>query len=285
MFVETFRNNYDAVKRATFRERCDCWLDTRRIISEMGPLPPSVKVRFDALRWPPRDEQMNTMTRIVDADTIDCALSLIAEGFNPAALNHADDCMPGGCVDIGSGAQEESLFRRTTLCATLDRQMYPILDDEGIYSPEVVVLKKSEAEGWDLLEVRPRLGFLTVPGVKYPVCDYGPDLRHGEPTLKKEDARRLSVKVRTMLQMAHDHGHDSVVLGASGCGAWKCPPRCVADVFAEVLRECPGAFRAVSFAILRSPAAGERKTDDTFHAFVGVAPPTPHANIPTCGAQ
>jgi uncharacterized protein (TIGR02452 family) len=71
-----------------------------------------------------------------------------------------------------------------------------------------------------------------------------------------------------MLQLAHDHGHDSVVLGASGCGAWRCPPEHVAQVFASVLAECPGAFRVVAFAILRSPAAGERQTGN-YETFKG----------------
>jgi uncharacterized protein (TIGR02452 family) len=269
-------------RRATFLERCDCWLDTKAAVRSMLVRPlPSVKARFDASRWPPvarsptQEQAQTTDCRVIDADTIDCAFSLIdREGLRPAVINLADDHMPGGCVDIGSGAQEESLFRRTALCGTLDLSMYPILDDEGIYSPDVAVLKASEADGWAPSQSPKTLSFLTVPGVSYPVCDYpADDLRHGKPRLKPVDATRLAVKVRMMLQLAHDHGHDSVVLGASGCGAWKCPPDHVAEVFAEVIAECPpGAFRVVAFAILRSPADGERQTGN-FAAFtVGLRP-------------
>jgi uncharacterized protein (TIGR02452 family) len=268
---ETSRSDVDRVlerRRATFLERCDCWLDTKAAVAALPPsrILPSVKVRFDASRWPPSGDGIKGIQdiRVIDADTIDCALAFADAGLRPAALNLADDHMPGGCVDIGSGAQEESLFRRTALCATLDRAMYPILDDEGIYSPDVAVLKASEADGWAPGPRDPgrTLSFLTVPGVSYPVCDYpADDLKHGLPRLKPVDARRLAVKVRTMLQIAHDRGHDCVVLGASGCGAWRCPPEHVAEVFAEVLAECPaGAFRVVAFAILRSPADGERRT-------------------------
>jgi len=268
-------------KRATFRERIDCWKDTQHAVSVLRPPPPpSVKLRFDASRWealrraPPaegssgrdRTEVIDDI-RVDDADTIDCALALLADGLDPVALNLADDCMPGGCVDLGSGAQEESLFRRTTLCGTLDLSMYPILDDEGIYSPGVAVLKTSEADGWAPVtpERRRTLAFLTVPGVKYPAWDRGPDDASGcgggtEGRLKPRDAERLAVKVRLMLQIALDRGHDSVVLGASGCGAWKCPPAHVAEVFRDVLQECRGAFRVVTFAILRTPASGERST-------------------------
>ena len=254
-------------KRATFLERIDCWKSTQRAVSVLRPPPPpSVKLRFDASRWEALRRSSSERcregaiddVRVDDADTIDCALALLAAGLDPVALNLADDCMPGGCVDLGSGAQEESLFRRTTLCGTLDLSMYPILDDEGIYSPGVAVLKASEADGWAPVapERRRTLAFLTVPGVKYPTCDRG----SGEARLRARDAERLAVKARLMLQIALDRGHDSVVLGASGCGAWRCPPAHVAEVFRDVLQECRGAFRVVTFAILRTPASGERST-------------------------
>jgi uncharacterized protein (TIGR02452 family) len=97
------------------------------------------------------------------------------------------------------------------------------------------------------------------------VCDYG----SGETRLKPHDAERLAVKARLMLQIAHDRGHDSVVLGASGCGAWKCPPRHVAEVFHDVLKECHGAFRIVVFAITCPPASGEMRTAN-FEVFEAV---------------
>ncbi len=261
-----------AGKRATFCERIDCWKDTQRAVSDLRPPPPpSVKLRFDAPRWEAlrrscREGAVDDI-RVDDADTIDCALALLADGLDPVALNLADDCMPGGCVDLGSGAQEESLFRRTALCGTLGLSMYPLLDDEGIYSPGVAVLKASEADGWTPVapERRRTLAFLTVPGVKYPTCDrgHGPD---GGARLRPRDAERLAVKARLMLQIALDRGHGSVVLGASGCGAWRCPPAHVAEVFRDVLDECRGAFRVVTFAILRTPVSGERTTGN-FGAF------------------
>lgn len=276
MFVENFQSSYEtsrvklgvdkiiACKRATFIDRIDCWKDTQKTVANMT-CPESVKLRFDPSRWPPVERPFDGIVRIDDADTIDCALDHLDKGFNPVALNLADDCYAGGCVDIGSGAQEESLFRRTALCGTLDFSMYPIKDDEGIYSPDVVVLKTSEADGWVHIapDQRKHLSFLTVPGVKYPLCiNIGSDLGTCEAMLNPHDAQRLSVKIRTMLQIAHDKGHDSVVLGASGCGAWKCPPRHVANVFKQVIQECHGAFRVVTIAILRIGASGERKTDN-----------------------
>lgn len=242
-------------RRGTFHERIECWRDTvLRIQADPIRLhpPPSVKSRFDPSSSSfYKNEGTVTVTTVEDIDSIDCGLAYLARGYRPVVLNLADDCMPGGCVDIGSGAQEESLFRRTALSATLLQTMYPIGDDEGIYSPDVAVIKASEADGWALYEDPPHLAFLTVPGVKYPLCDYG---RRGDeaPRLRPDDERRLVCKVRTMLQIAAANGHDCVVLGASGCGAWKCPPEHVASVFADVAKEHDGAFRVVAFAVLRS---------------------------------
>jgi uncharacterized protein (TIGR02452 family) len=236
----------------SFRDRIDCWRDTVRRVEAAGPAlqpPPSIKARFDPSLA--RGPGAPTRITVEDMDSIDCGLAYLAAGHRPVVLNLADECVPGGCVDVGSGAQEESLFRRTALCATLRPSLYPIADDEGIYSPDVAVLKASEADGWTLYDdddVIPRLSFLTVPGVKYPSCTYGDD---SAPRLRAYDEARLACKVRTMLQIASAHGHDVVVLGASGCGAWKCPPEHVAEVFARIVREFDGEFRVVAFAILR----------------------------------
>ena len=239
-------------RRGTFHDRIECWRDTVRRLQD-DPIrlqaPPSVKSRLDPSLPPPtaRYGEGTTVLTVEDADSIDCGLAYRAQGFRPVVLNLADDCMPGGCVDIGSGAQEESLFRRTALSATLRLAMYPLGDDEGIYSPDVAVIKASEADGWALYDAPKHIAFLTVPGVKYPTCEYTGQVAR----LRPQDERRLVCKVRTMLQIAAANGHDCVVLGASGCGAWKCPPDHVASVFADVVKEYDGAFRTVAFAVLK----------------------------------
>ena len=240
-----------ATQTRSFHERIEAWRDTRRRVEEdaltWGKIkpPPSIKHVFDPKRAP----SAGTRVTVEDIDSIDCGLAYQALGFSPVVLNLADDCQPGGCVDIGSGAQEESLFRRTALYATLDQSMYPIGDDEGIYSPDVAVIKASEADGWAVYQQPKRMAFLTVPGVKYPRCVYADDKK---PRLRPQDEARLRTKVRTMLQIASMHGHDAVVLGASGCGAWKCPPDHVAEIFRDVVDEYRGAFRVVAFAVKKN---------------------------------
>ena len=58
----------------------------------------------------------------------DCLVAskrLIDAGMNPVVLNLADIPVPGGCVESGSGAQEESIFRRSNIIWTLTEKLYP----------------------------------------------------------------------------------------------------------------------------------------------------------------
>jgi len=47
------------------------------------------------------------------------------KGIQTAVLNLADTLVAGGMVGSGSGAQEESIFRRSNYCRNLDQALYP----------------------------------------------------------------------------------------------------------------------------------------------------------------
>ena len=59
-------------------------------------------------------------------------------------------------------------------------------------------------------------------------------------------------KMRTILRIAGKHGHDCLVLGAFGCGAFANPPNHVACLFKDVFSESEfqGFYKQVVFAIL-----------------------------------
>merc|ERR1712039_430810 len=64
-----------------------------------------------------------------------------------------------------------------------------------------------------------------------------------EPDLLRE-------KVRTILHVAACNGHDTLVLGAFGCGYFRNPPAVVAETFRKLLSsEFAAAFSLVVFAI------------------------------------
>lgn len=187
-----------------------------------------------------------TNISVTPEDTLDAARRLLQAGLRPVVLNFADDEMAGGNVMVGSGAQEESLWRRTNLCQTQLQRFYPLLDTydvEGIYTPLATVFKSSEAEGYAELAEPWGVAVASVPAIPYPSLEEG-------GRMGAEDTALFRKKIELVLQIANRRGHDSVVLGAFGCGAWRGPPQQIAELFRDAMREWRGAFRAVVFACL-----------------------------------
>ena len=198
----------------------------------------SVKYDFTKVRYEKKYSQTNII--VLNKDSIDLAHELWIY-LNPVVLNLADNCFPGGHVSMGSGAQEESLFRRTNYFQTLnlDTGFYPLRGTELVYSPDVLVIKDSK--GYELIRYF-KLSFIACPGIKKP------ELNNGKFTEK--DRKLLKNKIRNILNVAFLHKHDAVVLGALGCGAWQCPQEEVAIIFKEVVKEYDGMFHTIAFAIL-----------------------------------
>ena len=239
--------------------RIKCYEDTQARVKTIPPPPKSIKLSSKDL---PSIEHQNprkkeNKIRIQNMDSIECGLKYLRKGYNPVVMNLADDCWPGGCVDRGSGAQEESLFRCTNICETLTlaTRFYPIHDDQLVYSPGVSVIKSSEEKGWKVFEPPfDKLSFISCPGIKYPKVVYpNPDATLQEARLQDEDEERLRVKIRLIMRCAALKGHDVIVMGALGCGAWKNPAPHVAQIFADVLAEPEfrGAFARIVFAIMK----------------------------------
>ena len=221
-------------------KRIDCWEDTKKRATAFNTVP-SIKYIFD------KNVHMiakyaNTQMIVHNIDTIDCAIRMIANGLYPLVLNLADDIRPGGVVYMGSGAQEESLFRRSNYFQTLISDFYPIKDDETIYSPRVNIFKESEKNNWDVMENSITVDFVACPGIKYPEVMNG--------LLCENDIKRLVKKIETIIQTAYLTNHDSLILGALGCGAWKCPSKHVANIFKDTLKKYDGVFKVICFAII-----------------------------------
>lgn len=215
---------------------------------------PSEKIRYDPTFHVEKRYAYTPIT-LTGEDTLVAGKRLADGGFTPLMLNFANDRRPGGGVASGAGAQEESLFRRTNLCETLRPDMYPIRDNEGIYTPRATVFRDTERNGCEMLGT-PWVGsFCTVPGLFHPRVS-------ADGRLGRHDVARLEQKIHTICQMGVRYGHDMLVLGALGCGAWGNPPTHVAEIFRKVLAHYDGAFREVVFAIY-----DRVDTDDNFSVF------------------
>lgn len=233
-----------------FTDRISVWADTQKISAEIPEPPESIKIKYDPGFLVPKTCAKSEI-KFFDMDCIDCAL---AHAPDAVILNLADDNFPGGCVALGANAQEEAIFRRTNYCASLkipqpNNDLYPIRDGEAVYSPGISILKTTEATGWQLIPVakRSKVAFIACPGLKYP----NTELVNGEPRLTPEDVIRLKNKIRVIIQTAVKFGHQTVILGALGCGAWRNPIKHVAEIFHELLLgELAGCIPRYYFAIL-----------------------------------
>jgi uncharacterized protein (TIGR02452 family) len=203
-----------------------------------------------------------TQFQVIEADCLEVALLLNKAGLRPCVLNMANRHTPGGGVCGGSGAQEENIFRRSNAYLSLYRyvdwgedygvptstdahERYSLnRDTGGVYSGKVTVFRASEKNGYALLREPFEIALVTVAAINNP--GYDADLR-----ITSSLVPPAKEKIRTILRIAGAHGHDTLVLGAFGCGAFRTPPAHQAQLFKEVFDEDEfrQKFRLVTFAI------------------------------------
>ena len=184
----------------------------------------------------------NPEISVVDNDCLYAAEDLVKQGLKPAVLNMASFHTPGGGVERGSSAQEESIFRRTNIFRSLYQfhsvgenyhikqleERYPLEMHYGaIYTPNVTVFKSSENDGCKLLDNPFDIDVITIAAVRKP------ELENGKLPAWVTDI--LKIKIRQMFDIALENGNDSLVLSAFGCGAYGTPPKEMARLFHEAI--------------------------------------------------
>ena len=219
----------------------------------------------------------DTQLSVLNVDCIIATRDLVGQGYNPAVLNMASLYHPGGGVLTGSSAQEEELCRRSNLAISLYQfslpggrygdladmvrvkrraERYPMDNTYGgIYSPDITFFRATKDEGYALLDEPFRAAVISVASLNY-------NPKHGHNTLDKgnipeADKPILKEKIRTILRIGALKGHDSLVLGALGCGAFCTPPAQMARLFHEVMdeQEFQCRFKKIIFAIIDSPSS------------------------------
>lgn len=186
------------------------------------------------------------------SDTINAAYDLQQQGYSPLVLNMASEFKPGGGWRKGSRAQEESLFYRSTYCLSLESGNYnrtwnyPLGKYASVYSPDVLVMLDENQQPYPVSEMA-WMDFLALPGIRKPVLV--------DSHLSDSDQALLRTKIEFLFEFALSTQHDSVVLGALGCGAFANPPQDVAALFHQVImqHQYQHKFQRLVFAILGQP--------------------------------
>lgn len=189
----------------------------------------------------------STVIEVVDGDSFDVAmLPVNQESSIPMVLNMASEKCPGGGCRHGSMTQEEMLMYRSNYYLSLSRMStkYHLQFFNCIYTPQVLILRKNALENFDRLKNSERriVSCLAMPALRNPKLDKG--------KYKARDRMIMTEKIRGMFKVGALHNHETLILGASGCGAFINPPKEVAQIFKEVLSEYDKCFKRVVFAIL-----------------------------------
>lgn len=197
-----------------------------------------------------------TEITVVNNDSINAGLDIQRKGYNQVILNFANPQTAGGGVLRGSRAQEETIFRRTNLYRSLyqfmpDAERYKVrknwrqypMDKNfgGIYTPYAAVFRDTD---YSLLSKPEKISFVSVAAMNRPRLvdgEIAPELIEG--TLNK---------IRTILRIGLYNGHDSIILGAFGCGAFQNPPKHIALLFKQVINEPEfrNKYKKIVFAII-----------------------------------
>ena len=96
-----------------------------------------------------------------------------------------------------------------------------------------------------------------------------PPLTQSKQRLTPEIAEKTKQKIRVMFATGLNKGHDSLVLSALGCGAFRNPPRHMAELFKQVLLEenFVNKYKHISFAIIDDHNA---RGEGNYQAFLEV---------------
>ncbi|CAF4269033.1 unnamed protein product, partial [Didymodactylos carnosus] len=224
-----------------------------------------------------RTPYQTTEVKVVNDDCLVVYEYLVNQGRKPLLLNMASATSPGGGYRKGDGAQEENLFRRSDYFRSLDidldefeqpserfhctstcklesianaRSMYPMGEYGAVYTSGLTVFRQTEKKGYEFMK-KPLTDVcsLAMAAYRHPPLDGN--------MLSPKYAVGMRKKIENVFAIAYHHNHDSLVLSALGCGAFKNPPDHVAKIFRSIIEQYAGFFHLIVFAIIDDHNAGQ----------------------------
>ncbi|NII24478.1 TIGR02452 family protein [Pseudoflavitalea sp. X16] len=197
-------------------------------------------------------QSFDTNCEVTNETTLDAVRRLSTAGFSKVlCLNFASAKNPGGGFLGGAIAQEECIARASGLYPCLltapgyysyhRKQSTCLYSDHMIYSPGVPVMKD---EAGNLLDALVCPSIITSPAVNAGV------VMEREPSNRNQITPVMRVRIEKLLALCAHYGHDTLVLGAWGCGVFRNNPEDIATLFQETLQgPFNRQFRKIVFAV------------------------------------
>jgi hypothetical protein len=156
-----------------------------------------------------------------------------------------NDPLPG--IKKGSSGDEADLFRRSNYYMAVEEAMYPILEDEVLYSPTVVIFKDEKGKR---LEKPVSIGVVNVPPLNRPSLISMPAKTgsgYEEAFESANDEERARKKIFAMFRTAIAYDHDTLIITNYGGGKLQNPLVKITGIFNEAISKYPVPY--VFFAI------------------------------------
>ncbi len=182
----------------------------------------------------------NPDIKVVNMDTLDCAIQLKNEGFNPVLLNMCNPNLRGGYLDR-VGSQEEDLVRRGNYLTFLNSVKYPLPKYGLIYSPDVTFELNGLRQRYTKMSNPCTMSIIACSSINSPPME-------GTYILPPY-SNIIANKIDTIFQIAHKKGHDALVLSALGCGGFRNAPEHISQLFVKSIKTWGKCFKKIYFAI------------------------------------
>lgn len=178
---------------------------------------------------PPKLTMYKPNISVVNSDSVS-TLTEYSKLGKTCVLNMASYKRPGGGVHNGARAQEECLFRCSNLIHVISNSLYPLEENEALYTKDAVFFKDKYYGNMDpvICDV------VTIAALRL----HGVISEDGQMSYESDvsDYRKLTKdKIRLMISLAAKNGVQNLILGAWGCGVFKNDPNLMSKYFSEVL--------------------------------------------------
>jgi uncharacterized protein (TIGR02452 family) len=215
-----------------------------------------------------REGNFKTKIILENKDCLSVTQDCASRGLTPLLLDAASDCHFGGYYRTGSAAQEENICRRSGLSIAADptqgiqkNNFYPLHkqgEHAGLYVAHVPVFRGEEKECYPYLDQPFETAIAIMAAFNFEAKHNNRLKLESNNRLPEYYAKETKEKLRTVLEMAQEKAHKSVILIPFGCGAFCNPPNHICELLMELItQEFPHSFEEIHISILDDKNTGK----------------------------